>query len=803
MKKNNHQQSIINACKKIAPLWSLDNFVAVNPYLGFLDQTFEKTASLFKKAAATNLVMPLEFYHQQYKTGIISDQHLQLAIDKLQKNEFWTIETLVQSLSKKEEQELDSNITLVMDISETLTNTVWKDFITDRITNWASAFFDKGQALWVTTDQKKNVFQSWLEDAKVDKSPEIAGLKKFRKNLFLLPSSTDEAIEFILKKLDIPHEGLDTYLFSLLMRVSGWASYCAGIDWQLNLSGDTGTNTKDFLAILLAWEWNLIASSDDNKTLAYWNEFKEKLNNLNYTKNSTLDVQLIFQLAYEYRLQEELISKINSQKKNTHPKVAEITAQAVFCIDVRSEVFRRNLEIVDHQIATKGFAGFFGMPVEHFPLAQEKGENQCPVLLHPSYVVKDTLPSKKKLRSAENSVLNKEQFYSAFKLFKNGAISGFGFVSSMGITYVQKLIRDTFAVNTPWVENKPKTDTELYLNISLEEQVQLGASALKTMSLTNNFSRFILLIGHGSTSVNNPHASGLDCGACGGRTGEVNAKVAASILNDPAVRSELSKKGIAIPDDTIFIAGLHDTTTDTVTFFEHNSLSQEAVLQLDKLKISFQKAGQMARTERSNRFNLNGEKSNGNNVLSRGKDWSQIRPEWGLAGCNAFVIAPRLRTASVSLDSKSFLHDYSWKEDRGFKVLTTIMTAPMIVTSWINLQYYASTVDNTKMGAGNKTLHNVVGGFGVIEGQAGDLRVGLPMQSVHDGKQYQNLPSKLNVIIEAPKEAINQIIEANKMVQDLCDNNWIHLLAMNNEGKITDRYSGKSSWSSLELNVTA
>ncbi|HBF20829.1 MAG TPA: DUF2309 domain-containing protein, partial [Cryomorphaceae bacterium] len=190
-------------------------------------------------------------------------------------------------------------------------------------------------------------------------------------------------------------------------------------------------------------------------------------------------------------------------------------------------------------------------------------------------------------------------------------------------------------------------------------------------------------------------------------------------------------------------------------------------------------------------------------ILRRSKDWAQVRPEWGLAGCSAFIVAPRSRTRGLDLGGKSFLHSYEWKKDGDFKILELIMTAPMVVTSWINLQYYASTVDNQYYGSGNKTLHNVTGGIGVLEGYAGDLRVGLPWQSVHDGNQFQHEPRKLSVVIEAPLEAMNRVLEKHPSVRNLCDNGWIYLLAMNVEGRVSHRYTGKLKWEALEMEEVA
>ena len=164
----------------------------------------------------------------------------------------------------------------------------------------------------------------------------------------------------------------------------------------------------------------------------------------------------------------------------------------------------------------------------------------------------------------------------------------------------------------------------------------------------------------------------------------------------------------------------------------------------------------------------------------------------GLAGNAAFVVAPRERTRGLDLGGRAFLHDYDWRKDEGFKVLELIMTAPMVVASWINLQYYGSTVNNRAFGAGNKVLHNVVGQLGVLEGNAGDLKVGLPWQSVHDGRRFVHEPLRLNVFIEAPQEAIDAVVARHAGVRDLVDNGWVHLFRLG-DGSI-HRYLGRLRW---------
>ena len=177
-------------------------------------------------------------------------------------------------------------------------------------------------------------------------------------------------------------------------------------------------------------------------------------------------------------------------------------------------------------------------------------------------------------------------------------------------------------------------------------------------------------------------------------------------------------------------------------------------------------------------------------MRQRANDWSQVRPEGGLAGNAAFVVAPRRRTRHMGLGGRSFLHDYDWTLDSDLSVLTLIMTAPMVVTNWINLQYYASTVDNVRYGCGNKVLHNVVGAnIGVFEGNGGDLRIGLAMQSLHDGHTLRHPPLRLSVFIEAPRAGIDSIISEYRVVHDLVANGWIHLLRIDPSTGAVERWT--------------
>jgi uncharacterized protein YbcC (UPF0753/DUF2309 family) len=300
--------------------------------------------------------------------------------------------------------------------------------------------------------------------------------------------------------------------------------------------------------------------------------------------------------------------------------------------------------------------------------------------------------------------------------------------------------------------------------------------------------------------VNNPYASGLNCGACGGYAGDVNARLMAALLNDPDVRSGLAEQGLEIPADTLFVGALHETTTDKVTLYEEDYPSPSHRDDLNHLKAWLEAAGAITRGERALRLPRAGD---ADSVIRRGRDWSEVRPEWALAGCKAFMAAPRPRTRGKSLEGRVFLHDYDWTQDKDFGVLELIMTAPMVVASWISLQYYGSTVAPSVFGGGNKLLHNVTGGVGVVEGHGGLMRAGLPWQSVHDGVRYVHDPLRLSVCIEAPREAMTEILRRHDTIRALFDNRWLHLFALDDAGRMAWRYSGDLRWTEMDADNIA
>ncbi len=794
------------AAKKIAPVWPLENFVAVNPYMALIDSSFGEAAKLLCQTGGSEMTMSVSYYEEKFIAGEFTNADWKNTLQEAEINPISDLED-VFSKEKMRKQSLnfsEKRLPTLLSTASIMHGIDLERFSTNWISQWAAAYFDEGQAIW-TQPHESNLFSCWKNEAAIDKTPELAflELEGVRNEIKSLSDDPVEAVSHALKTINIPENGLDLYLHRLLYLLPGWAGYAARLDWDAKLYGKKSRVLIELLAVLVSWEYVVLKCFQSKKLNTIWEKAKKQYQNpaLDSAISEHLHIMVLLQKAFEKSWQRKVINEFNEegldQKQNEAKQRSDV--QAVFCIDVRSEVFRRHFESTHAGVETMGFAGFFAFPIEFTPIGYKTNLSQCPVLLTPQHRVSETAPDIETV--SKNRGLN-QSIKNAWYSFKMGAISCFSFVGPIGLAYLPKLLTDGFGLTRPvkMPEEQSLSKEVIRLkkpntsDIPLESKVQTAFGALQAMSLKEGFARLIMIVGHASTTANNPHATGLDCGACAGRSGEVNARVATDVLNDPEVRAELQKEGIQIPQDTFFLSCKHDTTTDEISFFNADQIPESHHSDFSELQKLTMEAAKRARAERSYRM----DDASQANILRRSKDWSQVRPEWGLAGCANFIVAPRDRTKNMNMKGRSFLHSYVWQQDESFQVLELIMTAPMIVASWISYQYYASTVDNLTYGSGNKTLHNVVGAVGVFEGNAGDLRSGLPIQSIHDGENLQHDPLRLNVFIEAPKEEINKIIDKHDMVRNLLDNHWLYLFLIGANGVISHQYTGNQKWKKLE-----
>ncbi len=360
-------------------------------------------------------------------------------------------------------------------------------------------------------------------------------------------------------------------------------------------------------------------------------------------------------------------------------------------------------------------------------------------------------------------------------------------------------LRDAYRINPAFAQLQ--LERVARIGFSLDEQTRFVTQALQSIGLTSAFSRFIVLVGHGSSSENNPYESALDCGACGGNHGLVSARILAQMANKPEVRRRLRANAIDIPDDCWFVPALHNTTTDEIRLHDLALLPPSHLMYLDRLRNGLTSASRLCAGERmptlQPRARVLDPAAAARGARRNAMDWSQVRPEWGLSRNAFFIIGQRSLTQSKALDGRAFLHSYDFRLDPKRRLLENILTGPLVVGQWINMEHYFSTVDNVRFGSGSKVYHNVAGRFGVMTGNLSDLRTGLPAQTVLDGGQPYHEPMRLITMIESPFEHALKAVEGVVAVKRLVRNGWIRLLIIDPEASAMHFYDN-GEWRSCD-----
>lgn len=654
---------------------------------------------------------------------------------------------------------------------------------------WLQAFFDQGQSTIRMPLRNNGLLKSTLSLIRFDKRLHNNDNHK-KQWLEHLPTKSEAVIAETLSYLGIQTVEQEQFLTLMLTTLPGWAAH---IQYRTNWADAEDAihphkvTQSEYLAFRLVLTCLLWPQA---KQLLGWH--KKALENVDIT--STYN-QIVYN---ETNYRDNLIRQLDAAKASKNKERAD--AQLVFCIDVRSEPFRRTLETVGNY-ETYGFAGFFGIPVSICNTVTGESHASCPVLLKPAYFVNekpDCSHQSYKKGHERITVINKlyqslkYTFTTPFSLVETvGIASGLW----MGIRSLSPKRADSIKVTlkesiAPSYSVIPDVNS-----IPFEQQVAYSAGALKMMGLIENFAPIVLFCGHGSTTENNAYATALDCGACGGRHGAPNARILATILNKENVRTELKAQNIDIPSDTTFLAAEHNTTTDEVEIYSQKTkvdITSRLQTLINHLKTVRSQNSLWRSTEMGVKTTI---KEAQKNTVLRSKDWAQVRPEWGLAKNAAFIVAPRQFTKHVNLEGRSFLHSYEWEKDNDSSALTTILTAPMVVAQWINSQYFFSTLDNVAYGGGSKVTKNITGKIGIMQGNASDLMHGLPLQSVFktDDDPY-HVPMRLTVIVYAPKEKISAIVEHHNILRKLFGNSWVQMVCYDPQEQNKYLLEGDFTW---------
>ncbi|WP_338356029.1 DUF2309 domain-containing protein [Yeosuana marina] len=779
----NHQThidtSINEASKVIGKTWPLYSFVTSNPLSGYEKMPFQKAVKYAERVLGAKVFPEASMYRQAWNQGEIDENEL---IDLLLENGFMNtpeyylreLETQKKSITKQPSRDLDRIMA-----------------------KWLAAFMDEGLAEWEMPNKKQGFYKAWRKLVKYDSDIKPSFLTK-------IPKTSEETLSIILK--DYQEEDYTKLFTSHLAALPGWTGYInyrteANSLWQQKYP----ISLKDYLAVRL---W--VAKNINVDIFPKEDKIEENL--------SLLKLQYIWLKAWENTSQNQIMAKLKDSKNaNSNHSQSVPDAQMVFCIDTRSESIRRHVE-ASGNYQTYGYAGFFGIAMDYESLNDGLTKKACPPIVTSAYKTSEIAQKhqdKKKVVYEKKRKLLKFRNY-VLKRMKNMLPSAFGFVEGAGFYYGLSILARTLTpgflysfkktsmssyegICEPEINKNVIAKDDGHAGIPLTEKVAIVKSAFDLMCW-KQFSPLVLFVGHGSHTANNPFGSSLDCGACAATPGRHNARMLAKLANLKEVRESLRTNfNIMIPEDTIFIGAEHNTTTDDIEIFD-SAVPASHKERLENLKLNLLQAQQTATKER-----LYNDKSVAL-ANKKANDWSETRPEWGLAKNAGFIIGPRTLTQGAHLDGRCFLHSYQWEQDDNGKALEGIMQGPMVVTQWINNHYYFSTVDNDTFGGGSKITHNITGKFGVLQGNGGDLKMGLPLQSLKqtDQEMYHQ-PLRLAVFIQAPIDWVNSILSRNENLKNLLDNEWIYLTVMDPEqDNAFKRYRQDMQWISTtekEVNI--
>ncbi len=744
------------------------------------------------------------------------------------------------------------------------------DSINGEMVKWSAAFLDEGMAGWGMPSREDGFYRSWRDLARRDRSGRFLGIPGFAAKVEALPDSAEDWIREGLQRLGIPAERWEEYQGRMFAQLPGWAGFAR---WrsenpQYPAQHEHPVDLVDYLAVRLFYEVELVAATcrrelgipgaldgvrawvdanggrrdDANvRDVAVGRLYRlalgldltpEQVRGLTADGAGTLLRWLdrfpesahgpAWLAAYEDTYADHLMRKLGRHRREESPAGFRPASQLIFCIDARSEPFRRHVEAAG-AYETFGYAGFFGVPFSHQAFDSVDRLALCPVLLKPARAVdEEPRPGERRsLRRYASGTRWRRLGDELFHDLKQHPLGSFVLVDVLGLLFSVALIGKTlfqrpYAAVRSWIRRRFRAhlDTSFTLEpseseavgpggFSVEERAAFVGGGLRMIGLTDPIARLVVVCGHGSESDNNPYAAAYNCGACGGAHGDPNARVFTAMANDPAVRRAVAETGVSIPDDVWFVAGKHDTATDRVSFYDTVDVPPSHRDELDRLRRDLTDAGGRQARERLAKLPGTPQRLSPRgavlHAISRSVDWANPRPEWGLSSNAAFLIGRRWLTKGLDLEARVFLHSYDPASDPDGGILERIMTAPLIVGEWINMEYYFSVVDPWVYGSGSKVIHNVVGGVGVMLGSQGDLQGGLPVQGVIDGERRYHEPMRLLAVIEAPAERISAVIGKHEILQTLFHNQWVNLVAFDGDRQTFLRYRTDATWEPVTL----
>lgn len=649
-----------------------------------------------------------------------------------------------------------------------------------------SSFLDQGISIWNFPSSDKN-FLNAIRELEKNSFSKIFSSKRVEKLLLNTHLKIDDLLKIIVGNKSL----FEHYLFDQQFAHPGWSGMIAVLEENpQSLLDKRKISLEEFILFELLLEIDALDKKfgeekwEPLSNLIETNSIESIFSKVNHSE--LFEVYALWQEIYEWSYYDQVLLGLQAGEKNIQKNTVE--TQAILCIDDRECSFRRYIEELIPNSETYGTAGFFNVEFYFQPEHGKFYTKVCPAPVSPKVLIKEF--EAKKRHSSEWHLNKTGQgvlggwlvsqtlgFWSALKLAKNIFKPS---VSPLHVSSFQHMDKNGKLKIVAKDENE--TSHGLQLGFTIKEMADRMEGLLKSIGLTENFAPLIYIIGHGASSVNNTHYAGYDCGACSGRAGSVNARVASLIGNNDDVRKELKNRGINIPENTWFIAALHDTTKDEIEFYDEDKIPNQLMSKHQNNVSKFNEALDKNAKERSRRFLIMESNKSAKEIHDivklRALSLFEPRPEWNHATNALCIVGRRESSKHLFLDRRAFMNSFDYSKDLEGKYLLNILKAVAPVCGGINLEYYFSKVDNDKLGAGTKLPHNIMGLIGVANGMDGDLRPGLPAQmiNIHD-------PLRLMVIVEHYPDVVLKTLHQHEPTLEWFKNNWIHLCAIHPETK--------------------
>ncbi len=640
---------------------------------------------------------------------------------------------------------------------------------------FVNSYFDQGIAMWRFPIWDKGLLESLRE---LEQSSLTSLFNTPRARRLLADPAT--RLEDLLRIVVGDERYWEQYLYDQQFAHPGWSGMVAVLE-----AAPVGLvdRRNASLADLVSFELLLEIDALDRQFGEIWAPLAVKagvppMDVMAPVTPSELDRALaLWQEAFEWSYYDDVLAGLAA---GPAPSAAASAApfQLVMCIDDRSCSVRRYVEAAAPGARTFGTPGFFGVETYYRPAEGLHNTKVCPAPVMPRYLLKEV---ESKSRHRADLHLAKQT---------HGVFSGWVISQTVGLWAALRLILNIFRPTATsgtalavdhvgresrlTVEHKGETDGGLQVGFTVPEMALRVQNMLTSIGLVRDFAPLVYIVGHGSSSINNPHYSAYDCGACSGRPGSVNARAFCEMANHPEVRKLLAERGFAIPAGTVFVAGLHDTSRDEFTYYGTASLPAPLAEAHARHAQAIERALDQNAKERSRRFESIDTRESPESIHRRVRvrtvSLFEPRPELNHATNSLCIVGRREVTDHLFLDRRSFLNSYDWRVDPEGKFLLGILNAAAPVCGGINLEYYFSRVDNQVLGAGTKLPHNVMGLIGVSNGMEGDLRPGLPSQmiEVHD-------PVRLLIVVEQVPAVVLATIRTNPATYEWFDKEWVHL----------------------------